>query len=130
MRDAITGQRRIEEIYEMVDEINSNQVKEEIDKIFMTSLATRHIDYSGMMQRMQEADENRLMPEYIEDYFLRAFKRFDGKFEKGEETYKIKSVPYELLTSSAGDNDGTTKNTKINNITIFVHIFLFIFNPL
>ena len=55
--------------------------KKTIDKIFMTSLATRHIDYSGIMNRMHKADENRLMPEYIEDYFLRAFDRFDGVYD-------------------------------------------------
>lgn len=96
LRDAITGQRRIEEIYEIVDEIKPDELKKTIEKIFMTNLATRHIDYSGMMQRLHEAEENRLMPEYIEDYFLRAFSQFSGEFEKGEDAYKIKSVPYEL----------------------------------
>ncbi len=96
LQDAITGQRRIEEIYEIVDEIDPKEMQKTMEQIFMTSLATRHIDYSGITQLIQEADENRLMPEYIEDYFLRAFKRFGGEFEEYGDTYKIKSVPFEL----------------------------------
>ncbi|NIA10356.1 MAG: DUF3883 domain-containing protein, partial [Nitrospiraceae bacterium] len=96
LRDAITGQRRIEEIYECVDSIDEREVKETMDRIFMTSLATRHIDYSGMIRQCHEADENRLMPEYIEDFFLMAFQRFGGSFEKLDDHYRIRSVPFEL----------------------------------
>lgn len=84
LRDAITGQRRMDEIYHMMDSINPNEVRRTMDQIFQTSLATRHIDYSGMGQLVKEADENRLMPEYIEDYFLRAFERFGGIYKKME----------------------------------------------
>jgi superfamily II DNA or RNA helicase len=96
LRDAITGQRRIEEIYDIVDEINPGEIEKTMEKIFMTSLATRHIDYSGITKSLNEADENRLMPEYIEDYFLRAFQRFGGTYDKLDETYRIKSVPFDL----------------------------------
>ena len=96
LRDAITGQRRIEEIYECVDSIDEREVRETMDRIFMTSLATRHIDYSGMIMQCHEADENRLMPEYIEDFFLMAFQRFGGSFEKLDDHYRIRSVPFEL----------------------------------
>lgn len=96
LRDAITGQRRIDDIYDIVDEIDEEEVEEKMEQIFMQSLATRHIDYSGMTKRLHEADENRLMPEYIEDYFLRSFQRFDGSFEPRDETYRIPSVPYEI----------------------------------
>ncbi|MHC1573912.1 MAG: helicase-related protein [Candidatus Syntropharchaeales archaeon] len=97
LRDAITGQRRIEEIYEdYIDAINEQEVKGTIDRIFMTSLATRHIDYSGLIKERHEADENRLMPEYIEDYFLMAFEKFGGSFEKLDSYYRINSVPFEL----------------------------------
>lgn len=96
LRDAITGQRRMEDICDIVDEINPEELKKTMEQIFMTSLATRHIDYSGVMRCLHEADENRLMPEYIQDYFLRAFTRFGGSFDQVEETFKVKSVPYEL----------------------------------
>ncbi len=96
LKDAITGQRRIEEIYDMVDEMDPDDVRKTMDKIFMRGLATRHIDYSGMSKYLIEADENRLMPEYIEDYFLRAFERFGGEYEKRGKRYYIRTTPYEL----------------------------------
>lgn len=96
LRDAITGQRRIEDIYEIVDDINPEELKKTLEKIFMTSLATRHIDYSGVQKSIFKADEHRLMPEYIEDYFLRAFVRIGGNYEKRGEIYHIRSVPYDL----------------------------------
>jgi len=118
LKDAITGQRRIEEIYEMVDEINPDEMSKKMEQIFMTSLATRHINYSGMIKSIHEANEKKLMPEYIEDYFLRAFNRFGGSFEKRGDAYAIKSVPSELrklnndydFRSSYGKVEKTYKN--------------------
>jgi superfamily II DNA or RNA helicase len=96
MKDAIFNQRRMEEIFEIVEGIDEEKTKQTMERIFMTSLATRHIDYSGIMKQIHEADENRLMPEYIQDYFLRAFMRFGGKAKKIDDYYKIDSVPFEL----------------------------------
>ncbi len=115
LKDAITGQRRMEEIYDIVDEINVEEMEKTMEKIFMTSLATRHIDYSGIMQCIQEADENRLMPEYIQDYFLRAFKRFGGTFDKSGDTYKIKSVPFDLRKFNE-DYDFRSRYGKVERI--------------
>ncbi len=96
LKEAIFNQRRMEEIYEYVDNIDETEIRRRIDEITMTALATRHIDYSGMAKQLHTADENRLMPEYIEDYFLRAFKRYGGRFKKVRDYYRIKSVPFEL----------------------------------
>ncbi|MHA1961665.1 MAG: helicase-related protein [Candidatus Thorarchaeota archaeon] len=112
LRDAITGQRRMEDIYEIVDEMNPEELKKTMKRIFMTSLATRHIDYSGMLQQLNRADENRLMPEYIEDYFLRALKKFGGDYDKGNGTYSIKSVPYDLRKAN-DDYAFTTRYGKV-----------------
>ena len=95
-KDAIFNQRRMEEIYEYVDNIDEAEIREHIEKIFMTGLATKHIDYSGMEKQVHTADENRLMPEYIEDYFLRAFEKRGGKAKKRSGYYRIASVPFEL----------------------------------
>ena len=96
LKEAIFNQRSIEEIYEYVDSIDEEEVKRRIDKIFMMGLATRHIDYSGLRKQLNKADEHRLMPEYIEDYFIRAFKKLGGKIKKVKDYYRIESVPFEL----------------------------------
>ncbi len=62
----------------------------------MTSPATRHIDYSGILKESVLAEESRLVPEYVQDYFLRAFQRFGGKVTQRGDVFSISSVPYEL----------------------------------
>lgn len=96
LREAILNQRRLDEIYECVENIDVEEVRKNIDQVFMMGLATRHIDYTGMLKQVHVAEENRLMPEYIEDYFLRAFRKFGGNIKKVGDYYKVESVPFEL----------------------------------
>jgi len=96
LRDAIFNQRRMEEIEEQIAVIDETSVQQTLERVFLTSLATRHIDYTGLLQETLQAEENRLVPEYVGDYFLRAFRRLGGKIERREPGYTIPSVPYEL----------------------------------
>ncbi|MFQ6054949.1 MAG: helicase-related protein, partial [Methanosarcinales archaeon] len=93
LKDAIFSQRRMDEIFQKVEEIDEKNVKEKLEKVFLTSLASHHIDYTGLLKESLQAQENRLVPEYIEDYFLKAFKKFKGKIEKKGNYYAIYSVP-------------------------------------
>lgn len=95
-KEAIFQQRRIEEIYEQVDKVDDKAVQTTLDRIFLTGLATRHIDYSAALKRSKEADENRLVPEYIQDYFLRAFNKLGGKVSEVKDYWRIDSVPFNL----------------------------------
>lgn len=95
-KEAIFQQRRIEEIYEQVDTVDDKTVQTTLDRIFLTGLATRHIDYSAALKRSKEADENRLVPEYIQDYFLRAFNKLGGKVSKVKDYWRIDGVPFNL----------------------------------
>lgn len=95
-REAVLGQRRIEEIYDEVDKIDDKQVRETLDRFLLTGLATRHIDYSGTLEKTREAEENRLIPEYIQDYFLRSFDKFGGRVKKVRDYYRVDSVPFQL----------------------------------
>lgn len=101
LKDAIFNQRRMEEIEQTIDALNVTQAQQTLERAFMTSLATRHIDYTGVLKEKLEAEENRLVPEYVEDYFLRAYRRLaDSKVERRDETngrfYAISNVPYDL----------------------------------
>jgi len=96
LRDAIFKQRTVDEIYEFVEKIDIEDIQKNIDRIFMMGLATKDIDFSGMLKKVHLADENRLMPEYIEDYFFRAFDKFGGKYKKIGDYYRIDSVPFKL----------------------------------
>ncbi len=67
-----------------------------MDEAFLTGLATRHIDYTGLQRETLEAEENRLVPEYVADYFVRAFRRLGGRVEHRDELFSVPDVPYEL----------------------------------
>jgi superfamily II DNA or RNA helicase len=96
LRDAIFNQRRMEEIEEHIEAVDEGTVQQTLERVFMTSLATRHIDYTGILKETLTAEENRLVPEYVADYFLRAFRRLGGTAERRGETYHLAAVPYEL----------------------------------
>ena len=104
IQDAIFNQRRMEEIEEQIEAIDPSSVRRTLDEVFLTSLATRHIDCTGLWQETLQAEENRLVPEYVSDYFVRAFRRLGGRIEARPEpvegqrarVYTISSVPYEL----------------------------------
>ncbi len=96
LKEAVFSQRRIEEIAQEIEAVDAQSLHQTLEQVFMTSLATRHIDYSGLLQETLTAEENRLVPEYVEDYFLRAFRRLGGQIEQRNETYSITAVPYDL----------------------------------
>ncbi|MFQ5537793.1 MAG: helicase-related protein [Gemmatimonadota bacterium] len=96
LRDAVVNARRIEEIYNQIEAIQEDRTRATMDRVFMTSLATRHIDYTGVQREALAAEENRLVPEYVEDFFLRGFRRLDGRLTAIENGYRVESVPLEL----------------------------------
>lgn len=96
LKDAIFNQRRMEEIEQQIEAIDTDTMRSTLDRIFMTGLATRHIDYTGLQKETLEAEENRLVPEYVADYSLRALRHFGGRVEQREATCAVTAVPYAL----------------------------------
>ncbi len=96
LKAAIFSQRRIEEIEQEIEAVDHQTLQRTLERVFMTGLATRHIDYTGLLKESLAAEENRLVPEYVEDYFLRAFHRLGGQVERQGQTYAVSAVPFEL----------------------------------
>ncbi len=111
LKDAIFNQRRMEEIEQHIEAVDEQTVRQTLERVFAASLATRHIDYTGILQETLAAEENRLVPEYVEDYFLRAFRRLGGTVERQGETCAIPSVPFELRRWSDDYNFKATYGT-------------------
>ena len=91
----------MEEIEQKIDAMNVKQAEQTLEKAFLTSLATRHIDTTGILREKMTAEENRLVPEYVEDYFLRAYHRIGGQrltphSGQNGRFYTISNVPYDL----------------------------------
>jgi len=96
LQDAIFSQRRMEEIESTIDQVDQGSTEETLERLFLTSLATRFIDYSDLNKKAIKAEEHRLVPEYIQDYFLRGFSKFGGKYTRIQHGYRIDFVPYEM----------------------------------
>ena len=97
LKDAIFNQRRMEEIEQHIEAVNEQTVHQTLERVFMTGLATRHIDYTGILKETLAAEENRLVPEYVGDYFLRAFRRLGGTVERRDDgSYAVSAVPFDL----------------------------------
>ncbi len=111
LKDAIFNQRRMEEIEQHIEAVDEQTVHQTLERVFMTSLATRYIDYTGILKETLTAEENRLVPEYVEDYFLRAFRRLGGTAEHRGEAYAVPSVPFELRRWGDDYNFKTTYGT-------------------
>jgi Superfamily II DNA/RNA helicases, SNF2 family len=61
------------------------------------ALATRNIDYTRLAENYERAKENRLVPEYVEEWFKRAFEKFGGKVKERKDGFlSIEKVPYDL----------------------------------
>lgn len=83
----------ISELDVRVDENYLTQIKEALGE----SLATKHIDYTAIKEMAEKAEEYRLIPEYVEEFFKKAFEKADGKFrDKRDGFMAIDSVPFEI----------------------------------
>ncbi len=95
--DAITNAKSIDEILNELD-IRPNEdyiqkIKEELGE----TLATKFIDYTRIKEIVESAKEFRLIPEYIEEFFKRAFDKAGGKYRKLKSgLLAIESIPYEI----------------------------------
>ncbi|MDM3861688.1 MAG: helicase-related protein [Aphanizomenon gracile PMC644.10] len=95
--DAIANKRTIDDILAQMDKVPDMEAINKVKQASLEALATRHIDLSRINQEQRTAKENRLVPEYIERFFLRAAKHLKVKVEKRQNGFwRIPSVPFEL----------------------------------
>jgi len=101
--EAVANARSIDEIIKeldiKVDEEYITKVKEALGE----SLATRHIDYTRIKEMAEKAKEYRLIPEYVEEFFKKAFKKTDGKYRIRKDGFiSIDLVTYEIRKIAEG----------------------------
>ncbi|MCB2218985.1 MAG: DUF3883 domain-containing protein [Bacteroidetes bacterium] len=83
----------LEEIDIKVDEKYIQQIKDNLGD----TLATRYIDYTRINELNEKAREYRLIPEYTESFFIRAFEKLGGSFStRKDHFYNIDKIPFEL----------------------------------
>lgn len=92
-RDALARRISWEEFKSRVQREVSVEAVETIRQATLEGLATRHIDLATLLAEERTARERRLMPEYVESFFLGAFERFGGTAARRDSTIRIDRVP-------------------------------------
>jgi len=101
--EAVANARSMNEIIKELDIKVDEEYITKVKEILGESLATRHIDYTRIKEMAEKAKEYRLIPEYIEEFFKRAFKKTDGKFRIRKDGFiAIDSVTYEIRKIAEG----------------------------
>lgn len=99
--DAIANLRTMEDILKDFERVPDEEAIRRIMETSMEALATRHIDLSRILKEQRKAKENRLVPEYIEEFFKKAAHKLNIKMEKREnDLWHISSVPFEIRIQS------------------------------
>jgi len=95
--EAVTNKRSLDDILKDIERIPDEEAIGRAKEATLEGLATKHIDLSRILGEARIAKENRLVPEYIEKFFLKASEKLGLKVEKRKDGFcRIASVPYEL----------------------------------
>ncbi|HEY7489833.1 MAG TPA: DUF3883 domain-containing protein [Candidatus Tectomicrobia bacterium] len=100
MKDWLARRRTMTEILAEIDiQTDAEQVARIRADMHNMALGSRYIDMSKLIADVQQSKENRLMPEYIERFFLEAYRSFGGtitpvKGSKG--VWSISRIPPDL----------------------------------
>jgi len=95
--DAVANAKTLDEIITEIDIKVDEEYISKIKNALGESLATKHIDYTKIKEITQKAKEYRLIPEYVEGFFKKAFEKIGGEFSiKKDGFIKIESIPYEI----------------------------------
>ena len=109
LMEAAANARNIDDILKEIDiKVDDDYIKR-VKENLGESLATRYIDYTRMKEMAQQAREYRLIPEYTESFFKKAFIRAEGKIKDSKNGFlSIESVPFQLR--KIADHDSFKKS--------------------
>ena len=95
--EAIANPRSLDDILAEIEAVPDEEAIRRVREAALEGLATRHVDLSRVLGESREAKENRLVPEYIEAFFLRMAERVGTKVERRQDGFlRVPSVPFEL----------------------------------
>lgn len=97
-REALAKQRTWEDVKDYVEKsFSPEKVKRALEEATNLGLATQHIDLAGLQAESIRAREQRLMPEYVEKFFMEAFQSLGGRVERRSDgLLRIERVPFDL----------------------------------
>jgi superfamily II DNA or RNA helicase len=103
--EAAASARDINEILKEIDiEVDEDYIKR-VKENLGESLATRYIDYTRLKEMAEKARENRLIPEYTQAFFKKAFEKAGGKIRERRDGFlTIESIPFEIRQIAGEDS--------------------------
>lgn len=114
--DAITRAKTIDEIISSIDIKPDEDYIKNIKNLLGESLATKNIDYTRIKEMAEKAKEFRLIPEYVEEYFKKAFDKAGGKYRLRKDGFiTVESIPYEIKQIAADVNFKNSYGTLLNH---------------
>jgi len=100
MKDWLANRRTLQEILADIDvHTDEEQVARIRTEMRDKALGSRYIDMTSLAEQMRQSRENRLMPEYIEKFFVEAYRSFGGTITPVKDArglWSISRVPAEL----------------------------------
>lgn len=95
--EAVVQAKTLDEIIKEIDiEVDEEYIKKDKSALG-ESLATKFIDYTRIKELFEKAKENKLIPEYVEEFFKKAFTKAGGKYHIRKDGFiSIESLPSEL----------------------------------
>ena len=81
LREAAYNPHRLDEYLEIIEEIDPEKLKK-YEEMTGIALAHAYVDFNSFQKKNFEAEEKRLMPEYVEKYFRSSAELLGVKIEK------------------------------------------------
>ncbi len=95
--DAAANARDIDDILKEIDVTVDEEYIARVKENLGESLATRYIDYTRIAEMAQVAREQRLIPEYTDSFFRKAFDKAGGRLGDRKDGFlAIDSIPYDI----------------------------------
>jgi len=95
--EAISKTRTLDEIIAGIEAVPDEGEIAKVKEATLESLATHHIDLTRILGERRIALENRLVPEYVESFFLRAADRLSMTVEKRQDGFlRVSNVPFDV----------------------------------
>lgn len=103
--EAAANARSVDEILKEIEITVNEEYIAKVKENLGESLATRFIDYTRIKEMAHQAREHRLIPEYTQSFFKKAFDKSGGRFREIKDGFlAIDSVPYEIRKIGEEDN--------------------------
>lgn len=98
---AISHPITLDDIIAQIEQAPNEELIRKVREVSLEMLAKKHIDLTWVLGESERAKENRLIPEYIERFFLRACEKLKVNVrQRGDGTFQIEWVPAEIRNVS------------------------------